>query len=208
MIRSILIAGACVGALALSAAAQVRAPVQLPEEARRVVNAPALAQITPAARASIAARLVGRTIPITAISITATVTPRAPVFGPDSAAVLTLSARSATWNTTRGSSAPNIAIGPSADARSGPAIVLDFAAEAATRYLVLCDMEREGRNARAILGVDRDAPITWETPTRAALLIPPQTAAGNVRLTFRQQSSSAPGGGVELQRCEISAIRM
>ncbi|GAM96737.1 hypothetical protein U91I_00357 [alpha proteobacterium U9-1i] len=211
MIRSIAIAGACALALAASSAAQTRAPVQLPEEARRVVNAPLLAQITPNARAAIASRLVGHTVAITSMSEPAVVTPRAPVFGPDSAPILTLSANRANWNTVGSRSNPPSIRVYAGDATSadGARISLVYAAQADTRYLVLCDIERNGRGARAVLGRDTEAPITWETDMRAALLIPPQARAGSVSLTFFIPSAgSAPVAGIYLSRCEISAIRM
>lgn len=208
MIRSVLIAGACVIAFGLSAVAQVRAPVQLPEEARRAINEPLLAQITPAARAAIASRLVGRTVAITAISGPAVVTPRAPVFGPETAPLLLLQGRNVHWFTNDERRAPpRISFGQSASPRTGMAVELRYNAERATRYLVLCDMDGQSSLVKAMLG-DADAPVTWETPTRGAMLIPPQDRAGVVVLTIYQQNTGGLGRAGELYRCEISAIRM
>jgi hypothetical protein len=177
-------------------------------------EAPLPPQLSQAARAALASRIVGRVVPIDAVTGTAAVTPDAPRWTPPSGgrAQLTLSAYEAyIWQTDPGGRGYiNLSPTPAADdIRTRSRVMLTFAAAAEQRYLVLCDLNR-GAIWRVLRGGER-AEFTWESDSRGALLIPPQRSAGDVRILIAVDESP-PGSsfstGGSISRCEISAIRL
>jgi len=181
-------------ALALACAAYVSAPAFAqtqrinPSAAARAAVQPRIL-IAPDARAALASRLTGERIAPAAITGTSSVSVLAPVVGDPRAPSLSLEIRHGTWITTGDD--PRAVI-----SSFGTLLDLRFQMEANARYLVLCDMSR-GVQLGSVFGQGAPA-LTWEGPTRAAILVPRAAEAGSYLIRFT--------GGGELRSCEVSRI--
>lgn len=171
-------------------------------------------RLSPAARAAIATRLTGSSVPLGAISGTMTVSPDAPVFRVGGAPRLTLSAVRADWRVPVNGTRPSISLPPMGREPDTPStrvyVEMTLRATAGQRYLVVCDMGPSGALWHVTVG-GRDTPITWEATERAAMLLSPLARDGDVTMSFRLDpippSASFSTGG-SIKRCEVSPIRI
>lgn len=209
------LAAGVLGLSLLPLGASAQQPTPLPKAAQMKEVAPPIATtLTPAARATITSRIAGRSVPISALTGTMAVSVTSPIYSVAGVKKMTLSAVSSEWNNPlNGPSRSYIRIGAT-PATGGydvrPKVNIEFAAEAGTRYIVICDMWPNGALWRASIGGD-PAAFSWEGSERTAMLVPLRDRAGTVTVSFRVDPLP-PGGTIwtpgNISRCEVSPIRI
>lgn len=188
------------------ARAQQPTTVQLPKEALTRLDALPPPTLSAAVRLSLASRVVGRPVALTALTSTAVVTPNAPV-----SPQMTMSAYGVSmWQVDTGAAGGFIMLNHSpaaADMRTRSRVVIRFNAVAGQRYLMICNMNR-GASWNILRGTER-ASMTWEGDFSGALLIPPRATAGDVTIMMAVDSPPPDAHhslAGTVSRCEISAI--
>lgn len=148
--------------------------------------------LSPSQRAALAARLTGEPIASVAVAGTVVVSALAPIVGDLRSPTVALQLSRGSWITHGGD--PHLVL--SASTRSEA--TLYFAIAADTRYLAVCDMTGSLRLVDFFFRSGGPPVLTWEGPSRAAILFPKQERAGVGKLVLE--------GTGTLRSCEVSRL--